>query len=284
MTRHPIFSILFFFLTLSSTAQNTINVMTFNIRYDNPRDSQNAWPNRKDLVASQVLFHEVDVLGVQEALHHQLTELQQRLLKYKWFGVARDDGKEKGEYSPIFYDSTRFQLLEGKTFWLSENPQVVGKAGWDAALPRIVTWIKLKDRKSKKHFFVFNTHFDHVGQTARKQSAVLLRAQVTKIAGKDPVIIMGDFNAIPSSEPIQTLLDMKTPGAFTDSKAVSAEPHYGPDGTFNNFGSKETGNEPIDYIFVKKPVRVLKHATLSQGWNGRFSSDHFPVFAKLELY
>lgn len=282
MPAKRLLSIILAFTIIQLHAQD-LNVMTFNIRFNNPKDSANAWPNRKDYAASQVLFHHTHILGVQEALNDQILDLQDRLKQYKYIGVGREDGKTKGEYSAIFYDTTRLRLLEGSTFWLSENPTVVGKAGWDAALPRIVTWAKFRDKKTKKIFYHFNTHFDHMGQLARKESARLLLQKVKDIAGNTPVIVTGDFNATPTSEPVQVLLNPSDPNRLTDTKAISKQPHYGPSGTFNAFGPKETSNEPIDWIFVKNGVTVLQHATLSQTWNGRFSSDHFPVFARLRI-
>ena len=277
--------ILAFFVLLQSvtvTAQE-LNVMTFNIRYNTPRDSMNAWPNRKLQAAGQVLFHQVHLLGVQEALHDQMEDLQEQLKQYKYVGVARTDGKQKGEYSAIFYDTTRLRLLQSKTFWLSEHPDSIGKKGWDAAIERIVTWARFQDRKTGKQFFHFNTHFDHMGKEARRESAGLLLQQVATIAKKSPVIITGDFNAQPADEPIKVLVDGTGPDKLIDAKSVSRLPHYGPTGTFNGFRSKETGNQPIDYIFIKNGIRVLRHATLSQTWEGRFSSDHFPVFAAVEI-
>ena len=176
---------LILFLAGSLMAQE-LNIMTFNIRYNTAADSLNAWPYRKDKVASQVLFHEAHILGVQEALHDQVVDLQQRLPQYKYAGVGRDDGKEKGEYSAIFYDTTRLQVLQTKTFWLSETPEVPGSKSWDAAITRIVTWIKFRDKKTKKIFFAFNTHFDHIGQVARRESAKILLQKVKEIAGATP--------------------------------------------------------------------------------------------------
>lgn len=264
-----------------SMQSQELNVMTFNIRYNTKNDSLNAWPYRKDNAASQIVFHQTHVLGVQEALHEQVMDLQQSLTRYKYTGVGRDDGKTKGEYSAIFYDTTRLKLLESKTFWLSLTPQVPGSKGWDANITRIVTWGKFRDIKSKKLFYVFNTHFDHIGQEARRESAKLLKQKVKDIAGNTPVIIMGDFNAKPSEEPIKVL--MNDPDKFIDSKTASITPHYGPEGTFNGFASKERDNEPIDHIFLKGKWKVLQHATLSQTWGGRFSSDHFPVFARFSF-
>ena len=277
-----LFIIIGFIVSVNIQSQE-LNVMTFNIRLNIKSDSLNAWPYRKDNAASQILFHKVHLLGVQEALHDQMMDLSQSLTRYKYAGVARDDGKTQGEYSAIFYDTARLKLMTSSTFWLSLTPGVPGSKSWDAAITRIVTWAKLRDVTTKKVFFVFNTHFDHMGQEARRQSAKLIKQKVKEIAGNSPVIIMGDFNSKPSDDPIKILIDSNDPARFTDTKAISITPHYGPQGTFNAFTSKETGNEPIDFIFLKGKWKVLQHATLSQTWGGRFSSDHFPVFAKLSF-
>jgi endonuclease/exonuclease/phosphatase family metal-dependent hydrolase len=260
-----------------------VNVMTFNIRYNTSADDLDAWPYRKDKVASQILFHEVQLLGVQEALHNQIMDLKERLPKFKYTGVGRDDGKEKGEYSAIFYDTTRLQLLVSQTFWLSETPAVPGSKSWDADLTRIVTWAKFKDRKTKKIFFAFNTHFDHLGKAARRESAKIILSKVKEIAGDSPVVITGDFNAEPADEPIQIIRDKNNPLHLVDSKEISQTPHYGPTGTFNGFKSKERNDQPIDYVFTKGKWKVLKHATISESWEGRFASDHFAVLATLSL-
>lgn len=264
-------------------AQKSLNVMTFNIRLNVASDSLNAWPYRKDKASSQILFHKADVVGVQEALYGQMMDLQQLLPQYAYAGVGRDDGKQKGEYSAIFYNKARLQLLKTETFWLSEHPEVAGSKSWDAAITRVVTWAQFKDRKTKKKFYVFNTHFDHIGKVARAESAKLIERKVAEIAGNAPVIITGDFNTTPQEEPIKILVDKANPLHFTNTIEVTQQPHYGPTGTFTGFQSKETSNEPIDHIFIKNGWKVLQHATLSQSWQGRFSSDHFPVFAVLVL-
>jgi len=271
------------FMVSMSIQSQELNVMTFNIRYNTKNDSLNAWPYRKDNAASQIKFHNVHVLGVQEALHEQMMDLSQSLSQYKYVGVGRDDGKTKGEYSAIFYDTIRLKLLGSSTFWLSLKPEVPGSKSWDAAITRIVTWAKFTDARSKRTFFVFNTHFDHMGKEARRESARLLKQKVKDIAGNNPVVITGDFNSKPSDDPIKILTDPADKDRFIDTKAVSVTPHYGPQGTFNAFTPKETDNEPIDFIFLKGKWKVLQHATLSQTWGGRFSSDHFPVFAKLSF-
>ena len=276
-----LFGIFLLSLVSSTAITQELNVMTFNIRLNTAADSMNAWPYRKDKVASQILFHDAHIVGVQEALHDQMTDLQQRLPRYKYKGVGRDDGKEKGEYSAIFYDTARLQALESKTFWLSESPETAGSKSWDAAITRIVTWVKFRDRKTKKIFFAFNTHFDHIGRVARRESAKLLLQKIKEIAGTTTVVITGDFNATPDDEPIQVIKDRSNPLHLVDSKEISLHAHYGPTGTFNAFKEKERDDQPIDYIFLKGKWKVLNHATISQTWQGRFASDHFAVLATL---
>ena len=264
-------------------AQQSINCNDVQIRLNTADDSLNAWPYRKDIAASQVTFFDVNILGVQEALYDQMLDLQQRLTKYKYAGVGREDGKTKGEFSAIFYDTTRLRCLKNSTFWLSQKPDSAGSKGWDAALPRIVTWCYFEDKRTHKKFYAFNTHFDHMGQVARAESAKLLLQKVKELAGNLPVIVTGDFNATDEDEPIKIIVDKNNPNHLTDTKEISQTPHYGPKGTFNAFKSKEIDDEAIDHIFIKNKVAVFKHATISESWNGRFSSDHFPVLAGVQL-
>jgi endonuclease/exonuclease/phosphatase family metal-dependent hydrolase len=277
-----IFAFFLILFSFSLSAQE-LHVMTFNIRLNTASDSLNAWPYRKDKLASQILFHDIQLLGVQEALYVQMMDLKERLPQFKSLGGGRDDGKEKGEYSAIFYDTTRLQVLQSKMFWLSETPEVPGSKSWDAAITRIVTWAKFKDRKTKKIFFAFNTHFDHKGQVARRESAKIVLQKIQEIAGNIPVVCTGDFNAEPTAEPVMVIMDKTNPLHLTDSKEISTTVHYGPTGTFNAFQAKEVSDQPIDYIFLKGKWKVTKHATISESWGGRFASDHFSVLANLVL-
>lgn len=156
-----------------------LQLMTYNIRYDNPNDGPNAWPNRKDYVTSQLAFYEPDVFGIQEALHHQVEQISNALPQYNHVGIARD-GEKLGEASPIFYKISRFELVQQNTFWLSETPNKISK-GWDAALNRICTYVLLKDKKSKQKFWVFNTHLDHMGELARTNSIQLILSKISQL-------------------------------------------------------------------------------------------------------
>jgi len=259
-----------------------IRVMSFNIRYDEPRDGVNAWSNRKQKVADVIRFHKVDLVGVQEALLTQLRDLESMLPDMAWCGVGRTDGKEAGEYSAILYRKSRFQLQECKTFWLSPTTETPGSKGWDAAFPRIVTWAKFRDRRSKKTFIYFNTHFDHVGQTARVESSKLIVARLGEIAGKLPFVLTGDFNVVESNEAYKTIMAGNERMKLSDAKYVSVNPHFGGDSTWTAFKQIEPGRK-IDYVFVRAGMKVLEHGILADQWNGLWASDHFPVLAEVEL-
>lgn len=283
------FALLHFTFALQSLAGDkvvhTINVMSFNLRYNTPNDGANAWPERKELVSTTILFHRADLLGVQEALHEQMLDMQQTLAEFKWVGVGRDDGKTQGEYSAIFYRHARFEMIEHGNFWLSETPEQVGSVGWDAAITRIVTWARFKDKRSGKTFLFCNTHFDHMGQKAREESAKLLRARSAALARNVPIIITGDFNANEASLVYQRMTAPPEKGQrmMKNARALSALPHVGPAWTFHGFG-KATERPWIDYIFVSEGVRVLRHAALYEYGEERYPSDHLAVFAELELH
>lgn len=265
---------------MNAKAQTSLNILTFNLRYNTPSDSLNAWPYRKNKVASTILFNKVNLFGVQEALIGQMNDLKELLPGFKSVGVGRQDGKDQGEFSAIFYDTLRLELFKSHTFWLAKDSSKPNK-GWDAAFERIVTWAEFKDKLTGKTFYHFNTHFDHMGKTARRESAKLLINAVHQTAQNIPAIVTGDFNAMPDDEPIQVITNSSSPNYLIDTKKSSVQKHYGPNGTFNAFKQSEESNEPIDYIFTNHAMTVLRHATLSESWQGRFASDHFPVFAEI---
>ena len=264
----------------------SFRVMTFNIRLPVPDDGINYWDNRRPLVASIIRYHEADIIGVQEAFRRQLDEMTTDMPEYAWIGVCRADGslqpKPDGEFSAILYRKDRFELLDGHTFWLSTTPAVAGSKGWDAALPRIATWAKFKDKKTGKTFFCFNTHFDHIGVNARMESAKLLLAKMKAIAGDNAVILTGDFNSIETDEPYQLITGDGGDYKMTDALYSSALPHHGPMGSFSgSFMLPGVGTNRIDFIFTRAHITVLKHAILSDSWDGRLPSDHLPVLAEV---
>lgn len=254
--------------------------MSYNIRYKNTIDSINNWDDRKENVAALIRYHGADVIGVQEAQPDQMGDLEKLLPDFAWYGVPRVEGKS-GEYTAIFYRKDRFDRLDAGTFWMSETPNVKESKSWDAFYPRTASWCKLKDKKSKKTFFFFNTHFDHRGRVARVKSAETIRQQISLLAKNSPVIITGDFNATPDSEPYQKITEDKK---FTDALQVSETPHYGPVNTSSGFFvRREPNRAKIDYIFVNDRIRVLQHATITDQQEGRYYSDHLPVAALIEL-
>lgn len=268
--------LIFTMMSCFSNAQN-LKFITYNIRYDNPNDGPNAWPNRKAMLTAQLAFYEPDVFGLQEALPHQVDQIANALPQYTYVVLARD-GEGKGEASPIFYKKTRFNLLQQNTFWLSETPEKISK-GWDAALNRICTYVLLKDKKSKQKFWVFNTHLDHMGELARTKSIQLILSQIQKLnTANYPVFLMGDFNTEPAAERI---INLKK--EMNDSFEVSLEKPFGPSGTFNGFKHNEAVTSRIDYVFVSKnkEILVLKSAVLSDSQNLYYPSDHLPVYIEI---
>ncbi len=257
-----------------------LNLMTFNVRNDNPEDSLNNWKYRKDFAASMIRFYDIDVLGTQEVLNNQLNDLLSALPQYTYAGVGRLDGKKAGEYSAIFYKKDKFDLLDSGNFWLSENPSAAGVKGWDAACERIVTWVILKEKKTEKKFAFINTHFDHVGKIARRESAKLLLSRVDEIAKGLPLFVSGDFNSTPQSEVVTMLTDKKRTNHLIDSRSI-APFIYGPAWTNHSFGKDPMDKRQIiDYIFVNNKVKVEAEAVIAERLNNLYLSDHNPVLLK----
>ena len=261
----------------------SLRVMTFNIRYDNPGDGINAWPNRKEWVASLMRWHGADVIGVQEALHHQLTDLDTRLPGFSRVGVGRTDGRLQGEFSAIFYRTARIALRDSGTFWLSPTPERPGSKGWDMAIERIATWAHFTDRRTGCEWLQLNTHFDHIGETARQESARLIRRRLAQLAKGLPIVMTGDLNTEPKDAPYRILTTERIDDAVPplhDAFVVSRTGSYGPTSSWNAFKAIEP-NRRIDYVLVSAPVNVEQHAILPDMWDGRFPSDHLPVMAEV---
>lgn len=255
----------------------SLRVMSFNIRLNLASDGPNAWPHRSDEVASMIRLHGADLVGLQEARPDQLRDLESLLPEYGRFGVGRD-ADLGGEHSAILYRSSRIEVLAHDTFWLSETPETPGSKGWDAAYERIVTWGRLRDRRSGDVFFHFNTHFDHVGLEARRESARMVTESIERIASDFPVVLTGDFNDTPGSEPLSVI----TTAGLADALDASRCPHHGPTSSWNGFVEIEPQRR-IDFILVSGRVAVLQHAILSDTFDGRFPSDHLPVIADLMI-
>lgn len=252
-----------------------VNIMTYNIRNSNAKDSINSWEFRKENLASQILFYAPDIIGMQEVLPDQLQYLREKLTNYHWYGVGRNKEKSN-EYSPVFYNKDRYVLLDSATFWLSETPQIPSSKGWDAALPRICTWVNLKDIYTKKEIYFFNTHLDHVGKLARKNGTKLILEHINKVSKKYPCIFTGDFNYNASTENYKLITS-----ELKDAQFVSQTPHYGPPGTSSGFWVEKPLKGKIDFIFVNNVVTVLKHAVLTDQIYKRYFSDHLAVFARV---
>jgi endonuclease/exonuclease/phosphatase family metal-dependent hydrolase len=259
----------------------SFRLMTYNLRVAAEREEEPSWAARRDAVASMIRFHASDVVGVQEALPRMLDDLDERLDAYDWVGTGRDDGDD--EHCALLYRPDRIQLARHDTFWLSETPDVPGSKSWGASYPRIVTWaaVPLPDRDAP--LYVFNAHFDHDSARARRESARVLRMQVDAIAGGAPTVVLGDLNATPDSTPYRRLTREGEGHAFRDALHESALPHHGPAETFNGFEGDVQPDGRIDYVFVRGPLRVLRHGTLTDRWGGHYPSDHCPVLAEVEV-
>ena len=260
------------------TAQR-INMMTYNIRYATTNDGENQWEKRKEFLSDQIGFFGPDIFGVREALEHQVEYLNEEFSDFKYIGVGRDDGDSKGEYCAIFYNKEKFDLLGQDTFWLSSSPEKVS-VGWDAALERICTYGFFMEKATGAMFWVFNTHFDHIGELARVESAKLITQKIKEI-NKDnlPLVLMGDFNLNEESGAIKYLSSV-----YNDSRNSTLNKPFGPFGTFNGFKFHEPVQDRIDYIFCSKDnILVEKYGVLTDSKDGKYPSDHFPVLIEITL-
>lgn len=269
---------LMLFLSFNLQSQQ-LKIMTYNLRFDNPNDGENKWDLRKDFLCQQIQFYSPDIFGIQEGKLHQLQYLENSLPEYKYLGRGRDDSANQGEFSAIFYKKDNFKVIREATFWLSETPEKVSK-GWDANFERICTYALFENIRTKQKFYVFNTHFDHIGETARRNSATLIIEKINSINKEHyPIILTGDFNSEPGSQAYQYLSSQ-----LNDTRFMSKTTPFGPEGTFNNFEFHKPVTTLIDYIFIgKNNIEVQKFAVLSDSKNCRYPSDHLPVFVELNL-
>lgn len=266
-------------LTFQVSAQqsSSIVVATYNLRLNTTADGVNAWPQRKEAVKALIRYHEWDLFGTQEGLSDQIDDLAS-MDEYAYVGVGRDDGKRAGEFAAIYFRKSRFELESHGDFWLSETPEKPSK-GWDAkCCNRIASWAKLRDKLTQRRFFAISVHFDHEGVVARRESAKLMIKKIAELSENLPVICMGDFNSVPTSEPIRILS-----AEFKDAYLNSETAPYGPVGTFNDFKIAAPLEERIDYIFLNTQVQVLKYAALTDSTHARFPSDHLPVVARVRI-
>lgn len=255
-----------------------LRVMSYNIRYDNPGDGLNAWPVRRQALADQIKTTDPDIFGVQESLPHQVAWLADALPEYEHLGVGRDENGT-GESTTIFFKASRFEVLTSGMFWLSDTPGELSK-GWDAAIRRICTWVGLADKQSGKSLLMLNTHFDHVGEKAREQSANLIVKKIKELnTNHDPVILTGDFNATPTSSPIIILGKN-----LVEARTAIKTPSIPQPGSFNGFDSSVPAANLIDHIFVSSGISITNYRMLVEPHDGRYPSDHFPVVADLVIH
>jgi len=268
--------ILIFSVVFSVKGQD-VSVLTYNIKYDNPSDSINNWNKRKEFLLSQLNYNKPDIIGTQEGLHHQLLDIEKGLTNYSFFGIGRDFGDTRGEFTAIYYNTKKVTLIKESTFWLSLTPEKPS-IGWDAAIKRICTYGVFEMKTSNKRFLVFNTHFDHIGEQARAESALLILKKAAEINSENlPIIIMGDFNLETDSQGVQNILKK------LDDSHVTAKTSFGPEGTFNGFHFNKPVKRRIDFVFISKDVKALKSGILSDSNNCHYPSDHFPVYVELDF-
>jgi endonuclease/exonuclease/phosphatase family metal-dependent hydrolase len=271
--------VLAFCIFLQRADAQQFKLGTFNIRYDNKRDSGNLWVDRAPAVSALIRFHDFDVFGTQEGLKNQLDDISNALPEYKRYGKGRDDGIEKGEHSAIYYKKDAFKLLKQGDFWLSQTPDKPS-LGWDATCcNRICSWVYLQHVKSGKKFYFFNAHFDHQGKEARINSSTLILSKIKEIAGNEPVVFTGDLNGSHTSE---WYLSLVNSGLVHDSFKDVKYPYLN-NASFNSFGSTKGRYDVIDHIFLSKHFKADKWGVLTDTYHGKFPSDHFPVLSVVTL-
>lgn len=264
-------------LPIMAQKSDQIRVASYNIRNQYPLEGENSWPFRRDQVKALIQYHDFDIIGSQECIYEQLQDICQ-LPGYTYFGAGRDDGKTQGEHSAIIYKKDRFEVLESGNFWLSETPDKPS-LGWDATCcNRICSWVKFKDKNTKKTFYFFSVHFDHQGRVARVESGKLMVQKIKEIAKDAPVICTGDFNSRPDTEQIQTMQTI-----LNDSYKITKMPPYGPVGTSNGFRFTAPMTSRIDYVFVSNQFTVFKYGVLTDSFDQHYPSDHQPVVVDLKL-
>lgn len=299
---------LFIFLSIILFSANigaqTINMATYNIRYKNDGDkvAGNGWDQRFRVISQLIRFHDFDIFGAQEVLHTQLLDFKSTLPEFGHIGVGRDDGKEKGEYAPVFYKKSMFKLEKSGHFWLSETPEIPAK-GWDAVLPRICTWGKFKHLKSGKSFWFFNLHMDHIGVQARLNSIELVLSKIKAMCGTDQIVLTGDFNVDQKSDAYAKL---ESSAVLHDCYNLALV-RYALNGTINNFVPTQNTDSRIDHIFITQKIKVLRYGILTDSYRStdsnatetksanfpkevslqassiRLPSDHYPVMVSLQF-
>lgn len=289
--------------TITAVEKAVFNVASYNLRQLNDGDTKagNGWSRRCPVLGELIRYHEFDIFGTQEGFKSQLEELKGELPEYDYIGVGREDGKQEGEHSAIFYRKDMFTLLDHGDFWISETPDKPG-LGWDAVCPRICSWGKFRHNESGREFVMFNLHMDHVGKKARVEGAKLVRRRIDNFGKDCPAFVTGDFNVDQTSPSYRTIT---AGGDLLDSYKV-AQLRYALNGTFNNYETDNYTDSRIDHVFVSPDVKVLKYGVLTDTYRtpensehvdatdapqeievsryvARTPSDHFPVVVKVSL-
>jgi endonuclease/exonuclease/phosphatase family metal-dependent hydrolase len=267
-----------------------LKVMSFNIRFAQSGHSEerpeNNWDDaklpRRERVVRVIRDYRPDVLGVQEARHPQIVDLQNALPDYKFYGVGRDDGKQGGEYTGIYFLNDKFVLLGDDSFWLSDSPETPGSKFRNAplALTRMASWVRLRDRESGAVFLVLNTHWDHISDTARLQSASVILERIAKHGGGCPAIVMGDLNASERSPELKALLQGER--ALVDSYRALFPTPSADEGSFGGWEGRRDGDR-IDFILHTKQFKPVEAEVVRTNYDGLWPSDHYPVTATLQL-
>ena len=271
---HIIISILI--MNILSCTSETTTVISYNIRYDNQWDKENSWDTRKESIVGIFEKYSPSFIGTQEGLAHQIHYMDSALTEYDYIGVGREDGEKKGEFCAIYYISDTYNVIESSTFWLSDNPENVS-IGWDAALERICTYGLFEHKQSKNRIWIFNTHFDHMGEIARRKSSELILQKINDLNSfSGPIILMGDFNSLPNSKPVYTILK-----EFKDAFNIALNKPQGPKGTYNGFNEDQPIEKRIDYIYLKN-IDALNHEHIDDRLeNNNHISDHLPVMVDI---
>lgn len=277
MLRRLVWLVLIPLLFVLPVCAETLRVMSFNVRYPAKDDGPNRWEFRRDLLVRTILQKNPDIIGSQELFYEQGQYIVENAPEYVWFGISRR-GNQEDEHMGVFYKKDKFRLVDSGNFWLSETPEVPGSRSWGSSLPRMVTWGLFEIKASGRRFYFYNTHFQHTpqGVEARLHSAKLIAERISRLPKAVPLILTGDFNTAPGSEPYQVL------EAHLKDAWITAAKRSGPEGTGSRF-TGFTGGRRIDWILYRGPFKVLETETVTYNENGRYPSDHYPVFAVFEF-
>lgn len=279
------FLILFTLFTLQSfLSAFEIDAVAFNIRFDNPKDGENAWPNRKEMVGKWIESESPDVIGLQEALRHQINDIKKVATAYSEYGVGRDDGKSRGEHCTILYLKKRFTLdkKDCGTFWFSDTPEKIASKSWGNEIPRICTWARLIHKKTGKGFYLYNVHYDHQSQSSRIGASNLIIERISnRKQSNEPIILMGDFNAAEKNPAITVFKE--EPLKLVDTFRV-VKPDEKMVKTFHGFRGGSFMGGKIDHVFILPKTAEVRSAEIIRfNKDNRYLSDHYPVRAKLSF-